>query len=322
MKCAAEAPEARPKGVAKSPGRIICKEYNGRVKRDATSLRVPILLGLTIFFWASAFAGIRAGLEFYSPGHLVLVRMLVASAALAVYAVLVRMKLPELRDLPAILLCGFLAFAVYHVALSYGEMTVAAGPASLLVNTAPIFTALLATAFLGERLRKIGWVGFAVSFFGAALIGLGEGDGFSIAPGAFIILIAAVSVSFYLVIQKPYLQKYGALNFTSYAVWAGTLFTLVFVPGLAGEVGAAPLDATLALVYLGIFPTAIAYVTYASTFTRLSASRGVSFLYLVGPMAFLIAWIWLGEVPSLLSFVGGGIVLTGVIIVNTRGRAG
>lgn len=291
------------------------------MKRSSTDLRIPIFLGLTIVFWASAFAGIRAGLEEYSPGHVALARMLVASAVLAAYAFLVRMRLPEARDLPVILLCGFLAFTVYHVSLSYGEMTVTAGPASLLVNTAPIFTALLATAFLGERLRIIGWLGLAVSFLGAALIGLGEGEGFSIAPGAFIILIAAISVSMYLVIQKPYLQKYGALNFTSYAIWAGTLFTLVFLPGLAGEVRAAPLDATLALVYLGVFPTAIAYVTYANAFARLPASRGVSFLYLVGPMAFLIAWIWLGEVPSVLSFVGGGIVLVGVIIVNTRGRA-
>ena len=291
------------------------------MKSAAKNFQIPIFLGLTIFFWASAFAGIRAGLEDYSPGHVALIRMLVASVALLGYALLIRMRLPEARDLPVILLCGFLAFAVYHVALSYGEVTVTAGPASLLVNTAPIFTALLATAFLGERLRAVGWFGLLISFAGAALIGLGEGEGLRIAPGAFIILIAAVSVSIYLVIQKPYLQKYGALNFTSYAIWAGTLFTLVFLPGLAGEVRAAPLGTTLALVYLGVFPTAIAYVTYAYAFARLPASRGASFLYLVGPMAFLIAWIWLGEVPSMLSFVGGGIILLGVIIVNSRGRA-
>ena len=290
------------------------------MKNAAQKFQIPILLGLTIVFWASAFAGIRAGLEEYSPGHVALVRLLVAAIALLVYALIVKMPLPEVRDLPVVLLGGFLAFTVYHVALNYGEVTVTAGPASLLVNTAPIFTALLAMVFLGERLRIIGWIGMFVSFVGAALIALGEGEGFRMAPGAFIILIAAVSVSVYLVIQKPYLRKYGSLNFTAYAIWAGTLFTLVFLPGLAGEVSSAPLDATLALVYLGIFPTAIAYVTYAYVFSQLTASRGVSFLYLVGPMAFLIAWIWLGEVPSLLSFIGAGIVLAGVIVVNTLGR--
>jgi drug/metabolite transporter (DMT)-like permease len=290
------------------------------VKGAGRDLRIPIFLGITVVLWASAFAGIRAGLEFYSPGHVALVRLLVASLALGAYAAVVRMPLPEARDLPVVALGGFLAFTVYHVALNYGEITVTAGPASLLVNTAPIFTALLATAFLGERLRVAGWVGMLVSFGGAVLIALGEGGGLRLDPGAFIILIAAVSVSVYLVIQKPYLRKYGALNFTAYAVWAGTLFTLVFLPGLAGELRAAPVGATLSLVYLGVFPTAIAYVTYAYAFSRMQASRGVSFLYLVGPVAFLIAWVWLGEVPSPLSFVGAGVVLCGVVLVNARGR--
>ena len=285
-----------------------------------TSLLVPVLLGLTIFFWASAFAGIRAGLEFYGPGHVALLRLGIASLVLGIYAVAVRMPLPDLKDLPAIALAGFLAFTVYHTSLSFGEVTVSAGPASLLVNTAPIFTALLATAFLGERLKVLGWAGMIISFCGAALIALGEGQGFAPAPGAFIILLAAVSVSIYLIIQRPYLRKYGALNFTAYALWAGTLFTLVFLPGLVSELEAAPPEVTLAMVYLGVFPTAVAYVTYAYVNSVMPASRAVSFLYLVPALAFLIAWVWLGEVPGILSVVGGGIVLSGVILVNTRGR--
>src|SRR5699024_3488233 len=172
-----------------------------------------------VFFSASGFTGTEIGLHGYSPGALALLRFLVASFVLILYAVLRGIRLPKTRDLPALALAGFLAFSAFTVLLAYGQLTVPAGTASLLIATIPAFTSLWAVAFLKERLGAVGWMGVAVSFLGIATISLGEGGEFGIEPGALWVLLAALSTSLYFVMQKPYLKKYGSFEFTAYAVW-------------------------------------------------------------------------------------------------------
>jgi drug/metabolite transporter (DMT)-like permease len=118
--------------------------------------RLSIAVVAAVFFAASAFPGISAGLEGYSPEHLALLRFLAASFVLAIYTVFSGIRLPAAKDLPAVALAGFLAFSVYNVLLGYGQRTVPAGTASLLIASIPAFTALLAVAFLRERLGREG----------------------------------------------------------------------------------------------------------------------------------------------------------------------
>jgi len=210
----------------------------------STDRRTLIALAVALIFWSSAFAAIRAALAAYGPGELALLRFLTASTVLGAYAIASRMRLPKLRDLPLIVLLGLLGITGYHLLLNVGELTVTAGSASMLIASAPIFTALFAYLLLGERFRAMGWVGVGLSFTGVALIAFGEGGGVHLEAGALLILLAAVLTSLYSVLQKRFIRRYTPLEFTTYVIWAGTLPMLVFLPRLIVAVQLAPFSAT------------------------------------------------------------------------------
>lgn len=283
----------------------------------ATGISVVVALLL----WASAFAGIKAGLKGYGPGELALLRFGTASLVLAVYAFVTRMRLPDFEDIPRIGAAGALGITAYHLCLNFGETSVTAGAASLIIASGPIFTAMLATVFLKERLTIWGWLGIAVAFSGVGLITLGEGSGgLRFEPAAMLVLVAAIATAGYFVVSKPLLEKYAPLEFTSYSIWLGTLPMLAFAPGLLLAIPQAPAAATISVIYLGIFPGAIAYALYSRVLSKLPASIASSFLYVQPVTATFIAWIWIREVPSLATLFGGAVALVGVALVSTWGR--
>ncbi|WP_301172056.1 DMT family transporter [Brevibacillus nitrificans] len=272
----------------------------------------------SILIWASAFPGIRMGLVAYSPHQLSLLRFLIGSALLLLFALLFRIPLPDRRDIPALLMLGGLGFTVYHVALNYGEQTISAGVASLFVSTTPLFASMLALLFYRERFGWRGWLGSFLGFLGVMISSIGTGEPFQWNSGIFLILLASFSESIYFTFQKSYIEKYGFLAFTAYTIWGGTFFMLYALPGLGTAIAQAPAEVTLSVLYLGIFPTVLAYLALAYVISRIGTSEATSSLYLTPALAFAIAWVWLGEVPTWLSLAGGIVTLGGVLFATLK----
>ena len=287
---------------------------NGR--RD---VRAPIAMAVVVVVWGSAFPAIGAGVAAYDPGHLVLLRFLVASGLLLGRAAVVGIRPPERRDWLPILAGSLTGVVGYQTALSYGQQVVSALSASLLVNMSPIFTVLLAAAYLRERLGLLGWVGVGVSFVGACVVSLADAGAVRLEPAALLVVFAAAAGAVYTVLQKPLLQRYRAVEYVSYVVWSGTAMLLVFAPGLVAAVRTAPLSATGAVVYLGVGPSIAGYVLFTYALSRLPASRVAPVQYLIPLSALGIAWVWLGEIPSALTLAGGAVSLVGVVVVHRWG---
>ena len=224
----------------------------------------------------------------------------------------------RLNDLPGLAGVGFVGLTLYNLLVNMGEQTTQAGQASLIVASAPIFTALLANLFLKERLPRIAWLGVGVCLAGVALICLQNYHELHFSSGSILLILGAMASAGYSVGQKKYLARYSPVQVTAFAVWFGTLFLLVFAPGLAHQMPQAQPSATLAAIYLGIVPGAIGYIGWGVVFSRLPASRAGSFLFLVPVFATLIGWVWLGEVLTIQSILGGAIVLIGTVVIHHK----
>lgn len=191
----------------------------------------------------------------------------------------------------------------------------------MLIGSAPIFTTILAVIILKEKLGKIGWIGLGIGFTGISMIALGTGNSaFSISPGVILVLIAAISTAIFFVYQKPLFNKYSPIELTAYFTWAGMIPLLFFAPGLIDEIQHATLEANISAIYIGIFPTAIAYLTWAMALSLSKASSVSSTLYLEPVISIITAWLWLKELPSSLSIIGGAVAISGVLIVQAYGK--
>lgn len=279
-----------------------------------------VAVAVSVVLWASAFVGIRYAAGYLSPGPLTLLRLGVGTASLGVLAGIRRDHLPRGRDWWPILVIGVLWFGVYNVALNAGERVLDAGTASMIINISPILIALLAGRLLREGFPKSLLIGLAVAFAGSVVVGITSSEGSSARPviGVLLCLVAAVVYAVSVVMQKGVLQRVSAIQVTFLACATGFVCTVPFAPQLVRELAVAPSGVPWTVAYLGVFPTAIAFTTWAYALRSLPAGRLGATTYVVPVLVILMSWMLLSEVPQWGALAGGVLCLAGVAIARRR----
>jgi drug/metabolite transporter (DMT)-like permease len=279
---------------------------------------------VTVVVWASAFVGIRDLVGVFSPGSIALGRLSVGVLALGIAVWRTGWRPVARRDLALIVASGVTWFAIYNLALNEAERHVDAGTAAMLTNIGPISIAVFAAAFLGEKLPPRLLAGIAIAFGGAVLIGVATSNGGAAENSLLGIVLCVVAALLYgmgVTFQKPALRNVSPLQVTWIACLTGWLICLVFAPSLVAEVQTADATRIGWLVYLGLFPTSLGFLAWTYALSRTAAGRLGATTYLVPPVAIVISWLLLGEVPAALAIAGGATCIVGVIVARSSPRS-
>ncbi len=289
------------------------------------SLLVPMLQAtFTVVLWGASFVATKVALHYLPPDTLVWLRFAMGLVLLGV-AVVARKQfaLPRLSELPYFALLGLIGIAFHQWLQSNGLVTAQATTSAWIVATTPIFIALLGWLVLKEKLSGFQTLGIFVAVLGVLLV-VSRGDlralvgGQSVTTGDFLVMISAPNWAVFSILSRRGLQQHPAARMMFYVMafgWAFTTLLFLFNPHF-DAVSRLPLDGWLAVLFLGILCSGLAYIFWYDALKSIPASQVGVFLYIEPMVTVLVAWVVLGEQLTWAAWLGGAIILAGIWMVN------
>lgn len=275
---------------------------------------------VTIVFWALAYILTRLALRHFDPLSLGFLRYFTASCVLLAYVVARRIEPPRREDAARFALSGALGFFVYVTAFNKGSATVSASTSSVVIATVPIMTAFLARFAYGEKLLPAQWAAVGVEFAGILILTF-SGGVYTINTGLFWLLLAALSLSIYNLLQRKLTVRYSGLCASSYSIFAGTLMLAVFLPSALPQLTSSPAAPLVCVAALGLFSSAVAYVAWSRAIQLAPNTMSVSnYMFLTPFLATIFGFLLGGEYPDRSTITGGAVILAGMLLFNVGGR--
>ena len=276
---------------------------------------------VTILFWSLAYVLTRLTLQYFSAFSLGFLRYFIASCTLLFIAVFLKLKPPSKKDIPWFFAAGSVGFFLYMIAFNQGQAVVTAATGSIVIGTVPVITALLARFAYQEHLSGIQWFAVFIEFVGVAVLTL-MNNTFSLNHGVLWLLLAALFLSLYNLLQRRLTKTYTALQTSAYSIFSGTLLLTIFAPAAVQELPHAPPVQFLYLATLGIGSSAIAYVSWAKAFSKAAQTSQVSNYMFVTPFLTSVLGVLITkEIPNTATLIGGIIIMFGVLLFHLGGKS-
>jgi drug/metabolite transporter (DMT)-like permease len=291
---------------------------------SSKTLSAQLKLVAAIGVWGGSFIATKIAVGEVSPVTVVWSRFLIGLIILGWFAWKNdQLAISTWKDGLQFAFMGFMGITLHQFLQSSGLVTSEASTTAWIVSTTPVFMAILGWLFLKEHLGLARTAGIILAALGVLLVVskgsfTGMFNGNFGRPGDILILISAPNWAIFSVLSRPLLQKHSAIKFTFYVLLFGWMMTsLQFLAGQHwSEFGQLSTNGWIAIAFLGIFCSALAYIFYNDGLQALPASQVGAFLYLEPLVATLVAALILSEQIVLATLAGGVMILLGIWQVN------
>lgn len=283
---------------------------------------VYVRLALTAFSWGGTFIATRVAAQTFEPFTGAGFRYAIAFLFLLPMALWEdgRFFRIKAKQFPPLFIAGCSGIFAYNYFFFHGLKTIPASRAAVIAALNPTFVLIISAIIYRERITLRKFSGMLISLCGVVLV-ISRGNIFQILSametGDLFMLGCPISWAIYTVAGREATKSCSPLQATTWASAIG-LFLLLVMSFTEPFPDTVDLDVWLSLGYLGLIGTVIAFVWYYEGIRRIGATRTAIFNNLVPVSAMLFSVLILKEEVTWYTWVGGGLVISGIVLINLR----
>ncbi len=283
-------------------------------------LLVPLALLAVYLIWGSTYLAIRVALESWPPFLMAAIRFVIAGTALYAFLRWRGARAPTRAQWINAAITGTLLLGLGNGLVCYAEQTVPSGIAAVAVACMPLFAAVFGGMY-GEWPRRMEWLGLAIGFAGVVLLNLG--GNMSAAPlGALALVVASAAWAFGSVWSRRRDMPPAAMNTAAQMLCGGVVLGIAAFAFGERFPPAPTADATLALLYLIVFGSLVAFSAFVYLLNTVRPLLANSYAYVNPPVAVLIGVLFASEQVGGLDVIAMAVILAGVALITlTRQKA-